>query len=116
MTATTASRPVFQNLAHWEILVWYGLVGVSTAILLLGLARLVVKYRRGRGTFGSLDRPLERLGRTTRIVLTHAWIKRRDGIAGLAHAAIFYGFAVLFAGTVILGFEDDFAKPVLGCA
>jgi Fe-S oxidoreductase len=114
LTATTASRPVFQHLAHWEILVWYALVGVSTAILVIGVARLVVKYSRGQGSFGRLDRPLERLRRTTRIVLTHAWIKRRDGVAGLAHAAIFYGFLVLFVGTAILAFDDDFTKPAFG--
>ena len=47
-------------------------------------------------------------------MLTHAWIKRRDGVAGLAHAMIFYGFVVLFIGTGILAFQDDFAEPVLG--
>ena len=35
-------------------------------------------------------------------------IERRDHIAGWAHRAIFYGFLVLFAGTVILGFDTDF--------
>ena len=47
-------------------------------------------------------------------MLTHAWIKRRDGVAGLAHAMVFYGFVVLFIGTGILAFQDDFAEPVLG--
>jgi Fe-S oxidoreductase len=114
LSATTATRPVFQNLTHWEIVFWYCLVGASTAILMLGVARLVVKYRRGRGSFGRVDRPLQRLGQTAWIVLTHAWIKRRDGVAGLAHAAIFYGFLVLFIGTAILGFDDDFTKPAFG--
>ncbi len=47
-------------------------------------------------------------------MLTHNWIRRRDGVAGLAHAMIFYGFVVLFIGTGILAFQDDFAEPVLG--
>ena len=47
-------------------------------------------------------------------MFTHTWIKRRDGVAGLAHAMIFYGFVVLFVGTGILAFQDDFAKPILG--
>jgi len=78
-----------------------------------GVVRLVLKYRRGRGPF-SLDRPLPRLRRAAIVVLTHSWIKRRDPVAGAGHFLIFYGFLVLFAGTVILGFQDDFAKPVLG--
>src|SRR5204863_211867 len=31
-----------------------------------------------------------------------------------AHGAMFYGFIVLFAGTVILGFDTDFTSPVFG--
>ena len=49
-----------------------------------------------------------------KVVVTHAWIKRRDPLAGLAHLFVFYGFMVLFAGTAILAFQDDFAEPVLG--
>jgi len=41
-------------------------------------------------------------------------ISRRDTTAGWAHRAIFYGFIVLFAGTVILGFDTDFTTPVFG--
>ena len=33
---------------------------------------------------------------------------------GWAHRRIFYGFLVLFAGTVILGFDTDFTDPVFG--
>ena len=45
---------------------------------------------------------------------THAWIRRRDPLAGLGHLLVFYGFVVLFIGTGILAFQDDFAEPVLG--
>lgn len=110
----TATRQVFENLAHWEIVLWYCLAGVSTAIFLVGAALLVRKYRRGRPAGAGFDRPLRRLGRAVWIVLSHAWIKRRDGVAGLGHAAIFYGFLVLLIGTIILGFEDDFTKPAFG--
>src|SRR6266540_5092562 len=102
-----ATRQVFQNLTHWEIVVWYCLVAVSTAIFVVGVLLLVRKYRAGRGRFGRVDRPLRRLGRMTWIVLSHAWIKRRDGVAGLAHALMFYGFIVLAAGSAILAFDDD---------
>ncbi|MER3410572.1 MAG: Fe-S oxidoreductase [Thermoleophilia bacterium] len=110
----TATRETFAGLATWQIVLWYCLIGVSLAIFAYGVARLVAKYRRGRGSFGHVDRPLARLGRAAWIVCTHAWIKRRDGLAGLAHALVFYGFLVLFAGTVILAFQDDLAKPVFG--
>jgi len=107
------TRETFAGLSNWQIGLWYALIVVSTSIFAWGAGRLFLKYRRGRGSF-PVDKPLHRIARTAWIVFTHAWIKRRDGVAGLAHAMIFYGFVVLFIGTGILAFQDDFAKPVLG--
>jgi len=107
------TRETFAGLSDWQIGLWYGLIAVSTAIFAWGVLRLVLKYRSGRGDLPR-DRLVHRVARTVRIVLAHTWIKRRDGVAGLAHAMIFYGFVVLFIGTGILAFQDDFAKPILG--
>jgi Fe-S oxidoreductase len=49
-----------------------------------------------------------------RLLLSHATIGRRDRLAGWGHRGIFYGFVVLFAGTVVLGFDTDFTKPAFG--
>ncbi len=115
----TETRQTFAGLSHWEIVFWYGLIVVSTTVFFWGVARLALKYRRGRP--GPSDRgPLQlrglgrRVVRTAAIVFTHRWIKRRDPLAGLGHALIFYGFLVLFAGTTILAIQDDFAKPLFG--
>ena len=110
---TEETRQTFQGLSHAEIVVWYCLIAVSVAVFAWGVGRLVAKYRRGRGSL-TFDNPLRRIGRTLWIVLSHAWIKRRDGVAGLAHAGIFYGFVVLLIGTAILAFQDDVADPLLG--
>jgi Fe-S oxidoreductase len=107
------TRETFAGLAEWQIILWYGLIVVSTAIFLWGVSRLASKYRRGRAG-GRPDRPVRRAWAATRVVLTHAWIRRRDGVAGMAHFLVFYGFVVLFIGTGILAFQDDFAEPVLG--
>jgi Fe-S oxidoreductase len=109
----TETRETFAGLSDWQIAVWYGLIAISTAIFALGVFLLVRKYRRGGGSL-AFDRPVQRVAGALRVVLTHAWIKRRAGPVGLAHAFVFYGFMVLFAGTVILAFQDDFAEPVLG--
>ena len=109
-----ATREVFQNLTHWQIVLWYCLTAVSTAIFAAGVLLLVRKYRAGRGTFGRVDRPLWRLARMAWIVLSHEWIKRRDGVAGLAHALMFYGFIVLLTGSAILAFADDVSGPAFG--
>ena len=49
MTAP-ATRQTFAGLAHWEIVFWYGLIVVSTAVFFWGVARLARRYRRGRPT------------------------------------------------------------------
>lgn len=48
MIAAEATRDVFQNLAHWQIVVWYCLAGVSTVIFAAGVLLLVRKYLAGR--------------------------------------------------------------------
>src|SRR6266568_268272 len=69
----TATRSTFAGLSTWEIVFWYCLIVFSTAIFVWGVVRLILKYRRGRGSL-SVDQPLRRLRRTAAIVLTHSWI------------------------------------------
>ena len=107
----TETRDTFAGLATWEKGVWYALVVVSTALFLWGVGRLALKYRRGRPW--KPDDPVGRLRRVVRTTIDHSWIRRRDPLAGTGHLLIFYGFVVLFIGTAILAFQDDFANPVL---
>jgi Fe-S oxidoreductase len=107
------TRQTFAGLTHWEIVFWYVLIVISTGIFAWGVTRLVLRYRRGRAA-APTEGLGRRLARAASIVLTHRWIKRRDPLAGVGHALIFYGFLVLFAGTAILAFQDDVAKPLFG--
>jgi Fe-S oxidoreductase len=107
------TRDTFAGLETWQIVFWYCLIAISVVIFLYGVARLALKYRRGR-TSAPVGSPIERATRAARVVATHAWIRRRDPLSGLAHLLVFYGFVVLFIGTAILAFQDDFAEPVLG--
>jgi Fe-S oxidoreductase/nitrate reductase gamma subunit len=115
MLASVATRPVFWHFVVWLKVVWYVLAVASVIVFAYGVARPVVKYRHGHG--GALP-PARRLPlllwRGLRELLSHVTIRRRDATAGWAHEAIFYGFIVLFAGTVILGFDTDFTDPVFG--
>ena len=106
-------RQTFEGLARWEIGVWYALVAVSTAVLLWGVARLLMKYRRGaRRT--PLDHPGRRLWRAFLAVISQSTLRHRHPLAGLGHTLVFYGFLVLFIGTVILAFNDDFTRLLFG--
>jgi Fe-S oxidoreductase len=106
------TRETFAGLDTWQIVLWCGLIVLSVAIFFFGVARLVLKYRRGKTT-ERIGSRVERAKRAARIVATHSWIRRRDPLAGLGHLLVFYGFVVLFIGTAILAFQDDFANPVL---
>jgi Fe-S oxidoreductase/nitrate reductase gamma subunit len=105
----TATRETFAGMGDVEKALWYLAAVISTAAFAYGGWRILLRWRSGRGAG---VRP--RVGPALRIVLTHVWIRRRAGAAGYAHAGVFYGFLVLFAGTVILAIQDDFAEPVLG--
>jgi Fe-S oxidoreductase len=111
------TRPVFWHFALGLKIAWYVLAVLSVLVFLYGVLRPLAKYRRGRGgpwppyPWGEL--PGRLLG-GLRLLLSHATIGRRDRLVAWAHGGIFYGFIVLFAGTVVLGFDTDFTKPVFG--
>ncbi|MGH3035964.1 MAG: hypothetical protein ACRDMU_02190, partial [Gaiellaceae bacterium] len=54
------TRETFAGLETWQIVLWYGLIGLSVAIFFYGVARLVLKYRRGRPDQQPIGHPLER--------------------------------------------------------
>jgi Fe-S oxidoreductase/nitrate reductase gamma subunit len=113
--ASVATRPVFWHFVVWLKVVWYVLAVTSVLVFVYGVARPLVKYRHGHGGGLPPARQLPALlWRGLRQLLSHATISRRDHTAGWAHRGIFYGFIVLFAGTVILGFDTDFTTPVFG--
>src|SRR5579875_1895239 len=115
LVASVKTRPVFWGVSGALKVLWYVLAVLSVAVFVYGVARPFAKYRHGRGGGWPPPRELARgLGRATGMMLTHVTLRRRDGLAGAAHMLIFYGWIVLFAGTVILGFDTDFLHPIFG--
>lgn len=109
------TRPVFWHLAVWLHLLWYVLAVGSVAVFVYGIWRRAAKWRAGDGGTSLRARDIpSRLRVGMGLLLSQRTIGRRDPLVGVAHAAIFYGFLVLFAGTVVLGFDTDFTKPVFG--
>jgi Fe-S oxidoreductase len=117
LLAASQTRPVFWHFVVGLKVAWYLLAITSVAVFFYGALRPVVKWRGGGG--GPWPpcpwRELPgRLARAAGELFSHATIARRDRVAGWGHAAIFYGWVVLFAGTVILAFDTDFLRPVFG--
>jgi heterodisulfide reductase subunit C/nitrate reductase gamma subunit len=117
LLAVTKTRPVFWHFALWLKVIWYVLAVTSVAVLAYGILRPILKWRRGQGgpwpPYPWREMP-GRIAAGVRLLLSHATIERRDHVAGWAHRGIFYGFVVLTAGTLILGFDTDFTSPVFG--
>jgi Fe-S oxidoreductase len=113
--AAEKTREVFWDFEPALEVLWYVLAVFSTLVFLYGVARPVVKYGRGRreGLPSRSELP-GRVREATRILLSHASVARRDPYVGWAHRGIFYGFVVLFIGTVILAINTDFTEPFLG--
>jgi len=107
------TRVVFENLSSAELVVWYTLVAISTAILFYGIYQLYKKYRMGSSAKVFDLAFTESLARL-KSILTHSAIRRRNGWVGYAHMAMFYGFVVLFIGTVTITLEHDITRPLFG--
>jgi Fe-S oxidoreductase len=97
-----------------EIL-WYTLAAITVAIFLYGLWRPVARYRRGRREGLPPVRELPaRIRAAFGTIASQRTLRRRDRYAGWSHAAMFYGFLTLLAGTTILGIQTDLTEPIFG--
>ena len=115
--AATKTRPVFWHFTTPLKVLWYVLAVASVLVFLYGCWRPIGRYRRGRGGPWPPCPWSELPGRLVKglgLLFSHRTIERRDHTAGWAHRLIFFGFIVLFAGTVVLGFDTDFTTPVFG--
>jgi Fe-S oxidoreductase len=111
VAAAEKTREVFWHFPTWAEVLWYVLAAISVAVFLYGVARPVAKYRRGRSSWMPARGELPgRLATATGTLFSHASIRRRDPYVGWAHRAVFYGFVVLFVGTVILAINTDITE------
>ena len=113
--AAEKTRDVLWGLGTALEILWYALAVFSVVVFAYGVARPIAKYRRGHGAFlPPLAELPERFRNATRTLFAHSSIKRRDPYVGWAHRAIFYGWIVLFAGTVILAINTDVTGRIFG--
>jgi Fe-S oxidoreductase len=113
--AAEKTREVFWGFGTLVEVLWYVLAVASVLVFAYGIAREVAKYRRGHAAFLPPRSELPRRFVTaTRTLFSHASIKRRDPYVGWAHRGVFYGFTVLFIGTVILAINTDVTERIFG--
>ena len=102
--AATVTREILWNVPTWARALMYILFLAAAVFCVLGIARRVRSWRRGReaGEAVSPGKAWRRLWRDA-VLQVRIW---RSGAAGLGHALVFWGFLVLFLGTCIVAVED----------
>ena len=103
-------RGLFWHFPAWLEAVWYVLATASVVVFAYGVYRPLARYWRGpcAATGASCAR------RSGGPAFSQRTLPRRNRAAGLAHAAMFYGFVVLFIGTVVLAINTDVTERFFG--
>jgi Fe-S oxidoreductase/nitrate reductase gamma subunit len=108
------TRELFEGISHEGEVLFYVLVALATAIFLVGVGVRLSKYARGRrqDVIGSPVSFAQRAAKSTIDTALNRTVAKRDRYAGVFHAAIMWGFIVLFIGTAILTIESDIVRPL----
>ncbi|GHU07628.1 hypothetical protein AGMMS50225_04860 [Betaproteobacteria bacterium] len=107
------TRELFWRLSSPEITAFYLIGFTAIGAFVWGFVYATIKYLHGRPSPVALDL-VAGIKRMLVDVLTHRTLRRRDALAGAAHAAVFFGFAILFTGTAIITLEYDILEPLFG--
>lgn len=92
----------------------YALLALPVGFLAFGLARRIRMWRLGQPD-DRFDRLAARLwGALLQGILHGRIIRPRNLYGGVMHLLIFWGFVILFIGTVIVMIEHDLTVPLLG--
>jgi Fe-S oxidoreductase/nitrate reductase gamma subunit len=108
------TRQIGWNVGEVAFAVMYVLVAVQALVLGYAFTRRYLTWRRGK-PFGPIDRIGERTRQALSVVFLHRRLVRPGYVyAGLMHLFIFWGFVVLFIGTLIVLLEADIVRPYFG--
>lgn len=109
--STDVTRELFQNFSTGGVVLFYILGFLAIGVFAWGCYLQIRKYRRGvaDGSWADLARRTRDLVVT---MLSHRTLRRRDAAAGRAHAAIFFGFVLLFVGTSLIFIDYDILGPL----
>ena len=108
------TRQIGWNVGEIAFAVMYVLVAVQALVLGFAFTRRYLIWRRGR-PYGPIDRVGERLRQALGVAFLHRRLIRPGyRYAGVMHLFIFWGFVILFVGTIIVLLEADIARPYFG--
>jgi hypothetical protein len=108
------TREIAWNVSQVALVVMYALVSVQMLFLAYGATKRYLAWKAGQ-PYGPVTDVKTRLSKVMQVAFLHRRILRRGYVyAGLMHLFIFYGFLVLFIGTLIVLLEADIVRPYFG--
>jgi Fe-S oxidoreductase/nitrate reductase gamma subunit len=108
------TRQIAWNVSEPALAVMYMLMAVQGLVLAYAFTRRYLAWRSGK-PYGPIDRVGQRVRETLGVVFLHRRLLRRGYVyAGLMHLFIFWGFLILFIGTLIVLLEADIVRPYFG--
>ena len=107
-----ATREIYWNVGHGVIVPMYFFAFIAIAVLLYGFYRRFATYRLGK-TLNRFDRLPERIFLLLKNMFAQVQVLRVLG-PGSLHAFFFWGFGLLFIGTLLIMAQVDFTQPVFG--
>jgi Fe-S oxidoreductase/nitrate reductase gamma subunit len=106
-----ATREIYWNIGHGVVLPMYLLSLAAVAALVWGFWKRLPLYRQGK-PLDRFDRFEERVRRMTGEILGQEKVARvKDG--GIPHNLFFWGFLLLFVGTLLVMVQADFFTPLM---
>ena len=106
------TREIYWNIGHVVVLPMYLLSMLGMGVLLWGFWKRLPLYRKGK-SLNRFDRYEERVMNLIGEVIGQENVARvREG--GVYHNLFFWGFLVLFVGTLLVMVQADFFTPVMG--
>ena len=107
-----AAREIYWNVGHGVVLPMYILTAITFAILAWGFWRRLRIWRQGKA-LNRFDRLPERVQRFLAEVFSQIKVLRvKDG--GIYHGFFFWGFLLLFIGTLLVMAQADFTDLLWG--
>src|SRR5690349_4102029 len=106
-----ATREIYWNVGHGVVWPMYFLAFVAIAACGYGFYLRLPVYRLGKPLY-RLDRLPERILLLVKNMLAQTQVLRLLN-PGTLHALFFWGFGLLFIGTLLIMAQADFTHPVL---
>lgn len=106
------TRLLFRHLPMSAIVLFYAVALLAVLVFCYGVWLRIKKYRSaGRGAAPFVFQ-FRQVGQALATIAKHNTLRKRNALVGYAHLMIFWGFAILFAGTVIITIDHDILAPI----